>query len=247
MTLLKTMALGAAAVTALALPAMAQYGPRGHGAGVGGDAATIYVHPDFRGKSLRVTGPITHLHEYGFNDKVSSIRIERGTWEVCVDPDFRGRCEILTYRAGELNDYRLNDKITSIRPIARRLGDNQWPDGRRGRGRGDRFDPPPGHNRDAYGRGGHGRGDAPVILFADPQFRGNALPVDGAIPHLNELRFNDKVSSIVVNSGVWEVCTDPNYRGRCEIIDRSVDQTNFYRLNDNITSIRPAARGYRPF
>lgn len=245
MTLLKTIALSVTAAAALALPAMAQSGHRGPGAGARGDVATIYVHPDFRGKSLRVTGPVTHLNEYGFNDKVSSIRIERGTWEVCVDPDFRGRCEILSYRAGELNDYRLNDKITSIRPIARRLGDNGWSDGRRGRG--DRFDPPTGHDRDGYGRGGYGRGDAPVILFADPDFRGNYLPVDGAIPHLNQLRFNDKVSSIVVNGGVWEVCTDPNYRGRCEIIDRSVEQTNFYRLNDNITSIRPAAPGYRPF
>ena len=241
---LKKIALGFAALTAFTLPAMAQYGPSGYGYNRGGaGVAVIYQHPDFRGQSLRVTGPIAHLNQYRFNDKASSIRIQSGSWEVCVDPNFRGRCEILSYREGELNDYRLNDKITSIRPVADRWGRNDRRYDRGGRyDRDDRYD----RGRPGYDRGRPGHGNAPLILFADPQYRGNALPVNGAIPHLNELRFNDKVSSIVVNSGVWDVCTDPNYRGRCEIIDRSVDETGYYRLNDNITSVRPAGYNRRP-
>lgn len=227
---LRKLALGFAALTAFTLPAMAQYGPSGHGYNNrGAGTAVIYQHADFRGQSLRVTGPIAHLSEYRFNDKASSIRIHGGSWEVCVDPNFRGRCEILTYREDELNEFRLNDKISSIRPVA-----DRW-------GRNDRHDRRPG-----YDRGRRGYGNAPMILFADPQFRGSALPVNGAIPHLNQLRFNDKVSSIAINSGVWEVCTDPNFRGRCEIIDRSVDETGYYRLNDNITSVRQAGYNRRP-
>ncbi len=236
MTPLKTLGLSLALTTALTAPAAAQQAyHRG-----GGEAAIVYAHPDFRGQSLRVTGPITHLNRYRFNDKASSIRVTGGSWEFCVDPNFRGRCEIITYREGQLNDYRLNDKITSIRPVSYRGGydrRDRW-------GRGDHRDRGPRYG----GRGGRYdggyRGNAPIVLFADPNFRGKALPVDGAIPHLNPLRFNDKVSSIALKGGTWEVCIDPNFRGRCEVITGSVDNTSYYRLNDNITSIRPAGRHY---
>jgi hypothetical protein len=240
---LKKLAIGFAALTAFTLPAMAQYGPSGHGYhNRGAGTAVIYQHADFRGQSLRVTGPIAHLSEYRFNDKASSIRIHSGSWEVCVDPNFRGRCEILTYREDQLNEFRLNDKISSIRPVADRWGRNARRYDRGGRyDRDNRYD-----RRRDLDRGQRGHGNAPMILFADPQYRGSALPVNGAIPPLNQLRFNDTVSSIVINSGVWEVCTDPNFRGRCEIIDRSVDETGYYRLNDNITSVRPAGYSRRP-
>ena len=69
----------------MAAPAVAE-----HSFHRGGDgAAIVYAHPDFRGQSLRVTGPITHLNRYRFNDKASSIRVTGGSWEVCVDPNRR--------------------------------------------------------------------------------------------------------------------------------------------------------------
>ena len=245
MSPLKTIALTCAATAALTLPAMAQYGPRGHGPAEGEGAAILYQHSDFRGQSIRVTGPIPHLSQYRFNDTASSIRIQGGSWEVCVDPNFRGRCEILTYPEGELGQLRLNDNISSIRPVAGWGHDRGgWRDRPRGHDR--RYDDRPGYGRGGYGGGRYGRNDAPVVLFEDADYRGDALPVNGAIPHLNQLRFNDKVSSIAINSGAWEVCTDPNYRGHCEVISRSVGETGYYRLNDNITSIRPAGRGYGP-
>lgn len=225
---LKAFGFSLTIATALALPATAQYGRHG------GGEAIVYAHPDFSGQSLRVTHAIPHLNRYRFNDKASSIRVTGGAWEVCVHPNYRGRCKIIRYREGQLNQIRLNDKITSIRPVSHRR--DRW-DRHDRWNRKDRWD----RGRD---RGYRGRGNAPVILFQHPDFRGDALPVDGAIPHLNRLRFNDRVSSIAIKSGAWEVCTDPNFRGRCEIIDHSVGQTNYYRLNDNITSIRPAGRGY---
>ena len=234
MTPFKILGLSIVASSALATPAAAQYGRHNSGAG----EAIVYAHPDFRGQSLRVTHAIPHLNQYRFNDKASSIRVTGGAWEVCVDPNYRGRCQIITYREGQLNQVRLNDKITSIRPVSDRGARHD------GRGRNDRWDRDDRWDR-GRDRGYRGRGNAPVVLYQHPDFRGDALPVDGAIRHLNQLRFNDKVSSIAIQSGVWEVCTDPDFRGRCEIINRSVPQTNYYRLNDNITSIRPAGRGTR--
>ncbi|WP_084395728.1 beta/gamma crystallin-related protein [Henriciella aquimarina] len=229
MNALKILSISLLLPAATALPALAQQSwHRGGGQG----EAIIYVHPDFRGQSLRVTGPIRHLDRYRFNDKVSSIRITGGAWEVCVDPDYRGHCEVIQHREGELNRYRLNDNITSIRPVSYR-----------GHDRGDRYDRR--GRDDRYGRGGYpGRGDAPVVLFQHSDFQGDALPVNGAIRHLDRVHFNDKVSSIAIQGGAWEVCTDPDFRGHCEVITGSVAKTNYYRLNDNITSIRPAGRGY---
>ena len=85
--------------------------------------------------------------------------------------------------------------------------------------------------------------NAPAVLFEHDDFGGAAYPVTAAIPHLNRVRFNDQVSSLLINSGRWEVCTDPNFRGRCEILDADVTSLGYYRLNDNITSIRPAGTG----
>ena len=171
MSPLKTIALTCAATAALTLPAMAQYGPRGHGPAEGEGVAILYQHSDFRGQSIRVTGPIPHLSQYRFNDTASSIRIQGGSWEVCVDPNFRGRCEILTYPEGELGQLRLNDNISSIRPVAGWGHDRGgWRDRPRGHDR--RYDDRPGYGRGGYGGGRYGRNDAPVVLFEDADYRG---------------------------------------------------------------------------
>lgn len=242
MKLLRTLGLSLAFGSAVALPALAEHPQYGQG------SAILYAHPDFTGPSIRVTGPIARLNDYRFNDKVSSIRITGGAWEVCVDANFRGRCEVISYHEGRLNQIHLNDNISSIRPAAYGRGgrydrsdryhrhrgyDRGWGSDR-GWDRDNRYDSPYGHRTQ----------NAPVVLFRDPHFRGRALPLNGAVPHLNRLGFNDTVSSIAIKSGSWEVCTDPNFRGHCEIVTGSTSELGRYRLNDNITSIRPAGRHY---
>ncbi len=248
MRFLKTLALSLAATAAFSLPAMAQYG---HHRGQG--EATLYARPNFTGASVRVTGPVPRLAALRFNDKASSIRITGGAWEVCEDANYQGRCEIIEWRENSLNEMALNNSITSIRPIEPRG---------RGWGRGDRWDRGDRYDRDdRWGRDDRWDRDdrwgrdqrpgrvvrpnynAPAVLFEHDDFGGAAYPVTAAIPHLNRVRFNDQVSSILINSGRWEVCTDPNFRGRCEIIDADVTSLGYYRLNDNITSIRPAGTG----
>ncbi len=200
----------------------------------------IIIHGDrgFSGPHAIVSGP-ANLTGSRFNDRVSSVEILAGRWEVCSDPGFRGRCEILRRDEPQLARLGLNDTISSLRPI---------PDGRRSGPTSYRTPPPAPayHDHGAYGgdrRGGFG--GAPVILFADPGARGRALPLYGPEPHLNPLRFNDIVSSIDVRSGAWLVCSEPHYRGRCKVISGFAPRTRDFGLNDNITSIRPVdARGH---
>lgn len=88
--------------------------------------------------------------------------------------------------------------------------------------------------------GGPSSGEA--VIYADPNFRGDAIIIRGAEPNLREIGLNDKVSSIEV-SGRWEVCVDPNFRNRCTIVDGPIGHLSSIRMNDNITSLRPLGRG----
>ncbi len=95
-------------------------------------------------------------------------------------------------------------------------------------------------DRDGYRGGNDWGGQSGAVLYADSGFRGQAVQVDGAVPSLSKIGFNDRASSIDIRRGVWEVCVDANFQGRCEIINASTGQLSAYRLNDNISSLRPA-------
>ncbi|KCZ84838.1 beta/gamma crystallin family protein [Hyphomonas adhaerens MHS-3] len=227
-SLVSTFAL-AAGLAALALPASADH-RGGRDTWRGGDyqgrqgGAVLYSNAGFRGEAVRVDGAVPSLGRIGFNDRASSIVINRGVWEVCVDANFRGRCEIIDTSAGRLNAYRLNDNISSLRPA-----------GYDRRGRDDRRS-----DRDHGKRGGwdSGRGGQGLILFPDSNQRGPAMEIGQDVSDLSRYRFNDKASSFYVSAGTWQVCEHANYRGRCEILTAGAGDLRPIRMNDNISSIR---------
>ena len=75
---------------------------------------TLYEHSNFRGRSLQVNSDVPALPRW-FNDVASSIRVRRGSWQVCADFDFRGHCEIVRRDVEDLNRLDLNDRISSVR------------------------------------------------------------------------------------------------------------------------------------
>jgi len=214
-----------------------------------GPEIVIYGDRGFSGPRAVITGA-ADLRGSRFNDRISSVEVRGGSWLACSDPGFRGRCEVLAHDEPELARIGLNDRITSLRPVDGRPRRQGGGYGFQGGGLygGPGYDG--GHGGYGHGKGRGGRhggfADAPVILFADPDGRGRAVPIFGPEPHLNPLRMNDVVSSIDVRSGAWLVCSDPDYRGRCEVISGYAPRTRDFGLNDNISSIRPAAdRGRR--
>ncbi|MCA8897854.1 MAG: beta/gamma crystallin-related protein [Hyphomonas sp.] len=94
-----------------------------------------------------------------------------------------------------------------------------------------------------YGAYGNQGGYGGAVLYSNAGYSGQGIQIDGAVPDLARLRFNDRASSITIRSGAWQVCTDANFRGRCEIIDTSTPRLADWRLNDNISSLRPAGYG----
>ena len=73
-------------------------------------------------------------------------------------------------------------------------------------------------DRGRYHDSSYRGGGSGAVLYSDSGFSGEGLRIHGAEPDLARLRFNDRASSIVIQSGAWELCTDANFRGRCEIV-----------------------------
>jgi Beta/Gamma crystallin len=153
------------------------------------DRVTFYQDDNFRGRQFTADGDITNFAHSGFNDRVHSAVVHEGRWEICVDSDFRGGCSILEPGAyPELGAYA--GRISSVRPVA-------------GRQLGERAD-----NRGRYR-------EARATLFERPNMGGRAYPLDDAMQNVVATGFNDRASSLRVDSGYWIFCSDSEFRGEC--------------------------------
>jgi uncharacterized protein YcfJ len=82
---------------------------------------TFYENDGWRGRAFTATQPVRDFSRLGFNDRASSVVVDRGQWEVCEDSNFDGRCVVL--RKGSYESLRgmgLNDRISSVRPVKAR-------------------------------------------------------------------------------------------------------------------------------
>ncbi|MBE3026319.1 beta/gamma crystallin family protein [Janthinobacterium sp. GW458P] len=76
----------------------------------------LYTDDNFKGRVVVLRDTTDDLSRVNFNDTVSSIQVDSGSWEVCTHADFKGDCKTL-----ERGDYRsmpgMNDKISSVREL----------------------------------------------------------------------------------------------------------------------------------
>ena len=79
---------------------------------------------------------------------------------------------------------------------------------------------------------------AEMTVFKQPNFTGDARTIRDGDTNLAPEGIQDQISSIVVNSGRWEVCTQPNFQGDCMTLDRGRYATLDQRLNHRIESVR---------
>ena len=79
---------------------------------------TFYEDEGFRGRAFTTAKQVGNFERFGFNDRASSVVVDRGRWEVCEDARFEGRCVVL--RRGSYDSLRalgMNDRISSVRPV----------------------------------------------------------------------------------------------------------------------------------
>ena len=91
----------------------------GGGGNWGGNTRVVlYEGPNFSGRSYTVTNDVlNNLGSTGFNDRASSMRIERGYWMFCTDANFLGDCR--TFGPGDYPALSsLSNRISSGRRIS---------------------------------------------------------------------------------------------------------------------------------
>jgi hypothetical protein len=79
---------------------------------------------------------------------------------------------------------------------------------------------------------------AEITLYEHPHFAGAQLTLRGWTPNVSRVGFNNRASSLVIDSGRWEVCTDADFRGSCVVLAPGEYATLDGTLNNRISSAR---------
>jgi hypothetical protein len=87
-----------------------------------------------------------------------------------------------------------------------------------------------------------GLASANVILYGQPDMRGRSFVIDHEVANLDHTRWNDRASSLVIDRGMWEVCTDAYFRGNCRVLGPG-SYASLGSFGDRISSLRPVHRG----
>ena len=208
----------AVALAVAAIPLLAQYRERA----IGGIGLTVFRDENFRGENATFRQDVPDLRRYGFNDRITSLRVAPGEyWEACERTNYQGRCQVFSGEERDLRRIGWTDRISSVRRV------------RGGGGGGGNPGPFPPDTR---------RG---IVLYDDPYFRGNSLPMRDASENLRFQSFHDRAESVRVLSGRWELCAEPRYR-RCQVVDRDVANLSSLGLNKKLSSVRPVGWGGGP-
>jgi hypothetical protein len=77
-----------------------------------------------------------------------------------------------------------------------------------------------------------------IILYQEDNFGGDSRELTGDQPDLGWIHFDDRVSSVEVRHGVWELCTNDHYRGRCITVDSDISKLSRLGMDDKISSVR---------
>jgi len=185
---------------------------------------TFYEGDNYGGRQFTADRPIPNFARNGFNDRVNSAVVHEGRWEVCVDADFGGSCGILGPGAyPNLGAYA--GRVSSVRPSdARRAEtDARYYDNRpdnRGRSR-----------------------EAQATLYEGPNLSGRSYPLNDTMPNLGRTGFNDRASSLHVESGYWIFCTDAEFRGECRTFGPG-DYASLPGMNNAVSSGRRISNDY---
>ncbi|MEO8465350.1 MAG: beta/gamma crystallin-related protein [Gammaproteobacteria bacterium] len=84
---------------------------------------------------------------------------------------------------------------------------------------------------------------AQITFYEGEGFRGRAFTTKRPVTNFKQDGFNDRASSVVVDSGDWVVCDDSEYRGRCMLLRRGAyDSLRGLGVDNRISSVRQANR-----
>ena len=122
---------------------------------IGGVGVTVFRDENFRGENATFRQDVPDLKRYGFNDRITSLRVAPGEyWEACESPNYQGRCQVFSGDERNLRNVGWTDRISSLRRV------------RRG------------------GGGGGVSGKFGIVLYDDPYFRGRSVTIKDPVDNL---------------------------------------------------------------
>lgn len=83
-----------------------------------------------------------------------------------------------------------------------------------------------------------------LTLYSRDNFRGEEVTIRDGSRDLRDAGFNDRASSLIVHSGVWEICEHKDFGGYCAVFERG-EHNDLRRFNNSISSVRQVERGGR--
>jgi len=82
---------------------------------------------------------------------------------------------------------------------------------------------------------------AQVTFYENEGFRGHAFTATKTVNDFSRIGFNDRASSVVVETGRWEACEDAQFGGRCVLLRHgSYESLAGMGLDNRISSVRIA-------
>lgn len=79
---------------------------------------TFYEGEGYRGRAFTTDKRVGNFERFGFNERASSVVVDRGRWEACDEPRFEGNCVVL--RRGSYDSLQrlgMQNSISSVRPL----------------------------------------------------------------------------------------------------------------------------------
>jgi hypothetical protein len=215
---------------------------------------SLFTREGFQGQQVTLRDGSNNFVDLGINDRVSSMIVHSGQWEVCEHRDFQGACAV--FGPGEYPRLaRFDNSISSARQVGGGRGEwrgdrDRWRD-RDHDGRDDRYERDDRGGNWQGGQGGQGgwqgaqggqggwqggRG-APVELFDGDNLTGRAIGISGDVRTLNDVGFNDHANSMIIHEGTWELCEHADFRGQCFVFGPG-RYAYLPNLRDRLSSLR---------
>ncbi len=205
---------------------------------------TVYDDVEYRGSSRTFDGDVRDLRKTDWNDRISSVRLGSGQWELCREVDFRD-CRTASSDERDLRRSGWNDSISSLRRVggAEGSGITAW-ENFDYRGASRSFDR---EVRDLRSLGWNDKisslriGSGVWALCREIDFR-DCQTFRSDEPELGRMRgWNDAISSLRrVDSDrpLIEVFEHFDFGGASRALERPVESLQSEGWNDRISSLR---------
>lgn len=122
--------------------------------------------------------------------KIGSVRVLTGRWLLCAGANYLGDCAWIARDLPSLPNIQFTNDVGSLRPESVPVLRRHWGD----------KGPPSRHA---------------LVLFSQANYDGEWVAVRDSVPDFAVGQIGVNPASIILNGGVWRLCTEAKFGGRC--------------------------------